>query len=484
MNSFLPYEPPMYPLDAFHQLAREAAYEMLRNIQAPDALIGMSMAAGMAVAVQGLLDVKLPTGQIRSTSLNFLSIAESGERKSTVDSYVFSAPYERDVEAAKNHSALHQDFQLALQQWESKQKALVFRLDKAGRVGDGMDAILDEMAEHARTKPTKPRLRRFMRQNITPRAIMDTLQGDGESIAITTDEGQVLFRGGAMDQLGLLNKAWDGARLMTLDRADMDHVLVMNPRVTINIMTQRQVLADYLEKHGETAKGSGHWARYLVGWPTSTQGSRYVANRELVWKYLPPFQERMMVLLDQYDAMVASGEVRRELLEFSDDAKAHWFSLARETEWMLRVGDYLHDINDFASKVMEILGRLAAVLHYFNGEQGKISLDTLKRAMTIVVWHVDEYKRLFSPAFEMPQNQIDAREVASYLRRTVWGGHGSESWIAKNALLQNGPKRTRRRDRLDAALRILQDKCAIWIGIEPKTKQRFVNLYDAFFANL
>lgn len=482
MNNRMPYEPPVYPLDAFPVRAREAAHEMCRNIQAPDAMIGMSLIAGMAITTQGLAEVKLPTGQVRPTSLNIMVIAESGERKSTVDAAVFAPIYERDMAKAMAHEAAHADHQMALFLWESKYKVIAQRLDKASRTDQAVDAILAELAEHTKGKPKGPRLRRFMRQNITPRAIMEALQGNGESIAITTDEGQVMFKTGAMAQLGLLNKAWDGAKLMTLDRADMDHLLVMNPRVTISIMTQKRVLEEYLEKHGEIAKGSGHWARYLVGWPTSTQGSRYVSGHELVWNYLPVFQERMTGLLDQYDMVVATGTVCRELLEFSEDAKVRWFGLARETEWMLRPGDYLHDINDFASKVMEILGRLAAVFHYFSGETGLITLDTLERAFAVMIWHVDEYKRLFSPEFVMPQDQIDARSVVSYLRRFVWRGTGSASWIPKNDLLRNGPVRSR--DRLDAALHILEVDRAIWIVAGRKNRRRYVHLNDPFFASL
>lgn len=482
MNNMLPYEPPAYPLDAFPVRVREAAYEMCRNIQAPDAMIGMGLIAGMAVVTQGLAEVKLPTGQVRPTSLNIMVIAESGERKSTVDAAVFAPLYDRDIAMAKAHASVHDDYQAALLLWESKFKVMARRLDSASRMEQDVAPILDDITAHTKEKPRKPRLRRFMRQNITPKAIMEALEGDGESIAITTDEGQVMFKSGAMAQLGLLNKAWDGAKLMALDRADMDHLLVMNPRVTISIMTQKQVLEEYLEKHGEIAKGSGHWARYLVGWPTSKQGSRYVAGRELVWNDLPTFQERMKFLLERYDATVATGKVCRDTLEFSEDAKARWFNLVRETEWMLRPGDYLHDINDFASKVMEILGRLAAVFHYFSGETGLITLDTLERAMTVMTWHVDEYKRLFSPEFTMPQDQIDARSVASYLRRFVWRGNGSASWIPKNDLLRNGPVRSR--DRLDAALHILGNHGATWVNADRTKRRRFVNLNDPFFASL
>lgn len=471
-----------YPLEAFLVLLRNTALELQRNVQAPDALIGMGLIAGMSTACQGLFDVKLPTGQCRPTSLYLCGVAESGERKSTVDALVFAPLYEHDRRKAVAFQVELDRYQTERELWEAKNQGLRNRLAKAVSKGESIETIQDELAQHTKLKPKKPRPRRFMRQNITARAVMDSLDGDGESIAITTDEGQVMFKSEAMAQLGLLNKAWDGAPMLTLDRADFDNVLVMNPRVTISIMTQRSVLQAYLAKHGEIAKGSGHWARYLVGWPESTQGFRQINTEELVWECLPTFHARMRELLEQFDANAGSGEIERELVEFSDDARARWFDLARQTEWMLRPGDYLHDINDFASKIMELLGRLAAVFHCFSGEEGKITLDTLERAFTVVQWHLDEYKRLFSPQFTLSQDQVDAQAVVKYLRGCVWRGPNSDTYIPKNHVLRYGP--VRNRDRLNAALRLLEGQQAIWIVVATKGKQRFVRLSDWYFGGL
>src|SRR5690606_10746323 len=102
------------------------------------------------------------------------------------------------------------------------------------------------------------------------------LQGDGESIAITTDEGHMLFKGDAMRHVGLLNRLWDSPEVLPRDRADDDHRLVMNPRVSVSIMTQPGPLKEFLEKGGAIARESGHWARYLVGSPPSRMGYRLV----------------------------------------------------------------------------------------------------------------------------------------------------------------------------------------------------------------
>src|SRR5690606_15066095 len=124
-----------------------------------------------------------------------------------------------------------------------------------------------------------------------------------------------------------------------------------------------------------------------------------------------------------------------------------------QTENLLRQGEYLRENNDFASKIMEILARLAAAMHYFSGEGGKITLDTLKRAFTLVRWHIDEFKFLFSPQYVIPQDQVDARDLATWLRYRVWLGVNSDTFVPKNFVLKGGP--VRNSARLDTALDLL-----------------------------
>ena len=99
---------------------------------------------------------------------------------------------------------------------------------------------------------------------------------------------------------------------------------------------------------------------------------------------------------------------------------------------------------------MEILARLAAALHYFGGEGGRITLDTLERSFAIINWHIGAYKALFSPQFVVPQDQLDAQAIAQYMRLHSWGGPTSDTYVPKNHLRRNGPVRDK--TRLNAAL--------------------------------
>src|SRR3546814_10752218 len=70
-----------YPMDAFLVVVREAGFEIKRNVQAPDALIGLALINAMTMACQALITVKLPMGQLRPVTQYVMTVAESGERK-------------------------------------------------------------------------------------------------------------------------------------------------------------------------------------------------------------------------------------------------------------------------------------------------------------------------------------------------------------------------------------------------------------------
>lgn len=472
---------PRYPLNAFLVVARDAGYEISRNVQAPEALIGMSLINAISMACQGLIDVKLPTGLIRPVSQNLLIIAESGERKSTVSSLLFAPFRDADTKALATYKEKKEAYQAELGAWEAKLKGLRSAVARAVSCGKDSDELEASLLEHGRCKPTEPRLRYFMRQEITGKAITEALVGDGESIAISTDEGHVLFRSEAMSHLGLLNRLWDSPGVLMRDRAD-ENLLAMNPRVSVSIMTQHEPLKAFLDRKGSVAKGSGHWARYLVGWPQSNMGFRQVSGEEPTWEHLPAFQKRIGVLLERYRTQIESGSIERELIEFSLDAKSRWVELAQETERLLRQGEYLSDINDFAAKAMEILARLAAAMHYFGEEAGPISVDTLNRAFEIVKWHESEYKHLFSPDSVVPQDLVDARALAHYLKTRIWRGPFSDTWVPRNHVLRNGP--VRNRSRLTAALDLLQVRGALWIMTGAMDRKCYLRLADNFFGQM
>ncbi|MFV8624996.1 YfjI family protein [Ralstonia nicotianae] len=476
MSPMLTLQEP-YPLHAFHVVIKESVEEVIRHVQAPDALVAMEFLTNMSVSAQGLYDVRLPTGQIRPLSLNLLTVADSGERKTGVHDLVAEPLYEFDRARTRKYEADLAQYEHEISVWEHIDKGLRRRLTKLTRDGEPIDEVCRQMAERSASKPVKPRRRRIMRQNVSVRAIMEAIEGDGESVAFISDEGDVVIQGGALDQLGALNKAWDGAQMLTMDRSHGVSIVARNPRVTLSYQVQSAVLNDLLRRRGDVMRGSGHCARYLVAYPPSTQGTRIKYRLDGEFCHLPKFHKRLREVLDEWERRINAGATERTILEFAEDAIRRWVVLANELESSLGPDGPQHDIKDHISKALEITGRVAALLHVFSRQEGAISVDTLGRAVDIVAWHIGEFKRIFSPDHAVPQEHGDAEVLARHLwdRYARWN-----RWVVpKNGVLRNGPVRPV--SRLDAALDCLIAAGAVWLTIGPK-KERYINLNAAYFA--
>ena len=74
-----------FPVDALGGLLSGAARAINDRVRAPLAICGQSVLAAATLAVQAQADVQLPTGHIKPVSDYFVTVAESGERKTAAD---------------------------------------------------------------------------------------------------------------------------------------------------------------------------------------------------------------------------------------------------------------------------------------------------------------------------------------------------------------------------------------------------------------
>ncbi|MCV5869670.1 YfjI family protein, partial [Escherichia coli] len=89
----------------------------------------------------------------------------------------------------------------------------------------------------------------------------------------------------------------------------------------------------------------------------------------------------------------------------------HWIEFYNQVESEMRMIGLLYDFKDYASKMAENMARLAALLHYFSGDGGDISVTAVKAAVEIVAWYIEEYIRLFSKKEEFSLDVSEADEL-------------------------------------------------------------------------
>ena len=449
-----------YPLLSFSPRIYQAAMETIELVQVTDIIAATSCLTALSIGVGPLADWKHPlSNQIRPSVLSQAIIAISGDRKSSAEELVCSPIYDHDITALLARDEETKAYWRARQEWVANKKHLIRRINKVIRSGKPVAHLEAELAKHQGNEPMKPDARRMIYQDMTRTSAFEALEGDGKAIALLTDEGQTLLNSTVMRHYGFLNNAWEGKRLLTLDRANHQSVIVQNPRVTISFMIQPDVLAEFFSKRGKIVHGSGFCARYLFSRSPTIQGQREPKlSRPLV--HLVPFHTRLRELLDRYREMRKGGKVVRAVLEFDEEAKLSWLEIARRVERDFTPGLYLHDISDFGNKYMDMVGRIACLLHYFEADLSdtdatsvtppdkKISAETLGRASAIAEWHLHEYKALFSAStYHRQPEELDADQVYAYLYRTCFMRNRLE--IPKNLVRQYGGVRG---GRFDAAL--------------------------------
>lgn len=469
-----------YPTHAFHNAIRDALNEVQRNIQVPAGLVGGTILSAISIACQGDIDIQLPTGQIRPVSLYAATIAASGERKTATDNLVLAPVYNHDAaesaEFAKALTAYHAE----LRYWDTVNTSLERKIVKVMNADGETEHLRRELVANGAREPRRPERRRVIFQDVTERPLMEALQGDGRCIAIVSDEGEIVLKGGAVHKLAHLNKAWDGPKVLTFDRTD-GTIEASNPRVSLNILVQEDVFKEFLNKHDGMARASGFLARFLISCPASTQGFRYTSLNEPVWEFLPIFHRRITELLDATDARHKAGDQSRKVLSFSPEARDLWVAKQNQLEPQLQPGGPLSGIRDYTSKSGETVARMAAIFHHFTGQEGDVvSMETLQRAMDVFAWYFDEFIRLFGDGNDEPPEQKDVRMLFLYLHSHYWM-MGCQS-VPRNEIRKCG--RIRHQGRFEAAVQRLCWNGAITVCHQDAEKRKgklWVHLNPAVF---
>ncbi|RAN41669.1 DUF3987 domain-containing protein, partial [Hyphomonas sp. GM-8P] len=102
-------KPAAFPLEAFPPMMQRAARDIANGTKCPPALAAASVLSVASFSVQNHFDVEFAQRQRRPLSLCILTVAASGERKSTVDRYAARGVHEYRELLAREHAAREKD---------------------------------------------------------------------------------------------------------------------------------------------------------------------------------------------------------------------------------------------------------------------------------------------------------------------------------------------------------------------------------------
>ncbi|MFP8282055.1 YfjI family protein [Pseudomonas aeruginosa] len=456
-----------------HSLLEAAVTEAVRELQISREMALMSAFGAMATVSQGHINVRMPTGHQVPTSLMLLTIAESGERKTTTQNHFFNAISVRNDEAHTAYQTALVEQKIKHQLWSTHKRHLERAYSKLAGQEDEEELLTAQknIEEHLRAEPPPPRSGKFLYEDTTPQALVQMLYENTPNGCLLTSEANSIFSGKALGELDKLNTLWDGGSVI-VDRISREGFILQNARLTLSLMAQPSVISRFMGKRGEEARGTGFLARFFVVKPQPMAGQRDTKPLSELPRRTA-FNDRLRQILD------TPTPLNRQVLHFSEAASEAWYKHSQYLENQMQENGLYYYLKDHASKLLENTSRLAAVLHTF--ERTSESDIEIKQETLEFCWEISKRcsKHFIEHLANEPTVVTDANQLAHYLLQTAYKdtraptnnldtsqsngrpAHlkpGVQTFFTLTQVKQYGPGSLRGRasaDRLEAAIELL-----------------------------
>ncbi len=437
--------PEPYPLEALGEVLQPAAQAIARVIQAPEAIIGGSLLAASSLASQHAADVHLD-GRVYPLALWLLNVAESGERKSAVDTEAMQAARTFEVELRAAFDDETERYNADKAQWDARVEAAKAAAKK--KKGEGLADALRAIGP----APDAPLLPRVTVADFTAEGLYKMLAASRPSVGAFTDEAALVFGGHGMSKETVMRtaatmcKLWDRGEL-DRNRASEGATKLYGRRFALHLLAQPVIAERALSD--DVLRGQGFLARCLLAWPEGTAGTRpYCAETLRGNPALIRFKERLLHLHRQ--PLPLAKDRRQELepreLRLSPEAFETWRTLHDTVETHCGKDGRFAQVKPWASKTPEQALRIAGVLALVEQPDAHTITDAvMDRAAELALWHLNEAVRLAGVA-ELAPEVRDAEALLEWCHAT-----GRRHLHSRDAL-RLGPARIRDRERFAEAM--------------------------------
>ncbi len=384
-----------FPFAALGPTMAAACEAIQEGIQAPDAIIAQSVLGAANLAVQGQRDIIID-GRISPLSVNLLSIAGTGERKSAVDNVALAKHREIEQVNISRLASKQASYELIKSAYEHDKQALIKTSKKSLKE---KQTGLEQLQKQA---PVRPLDQTSLVADFTFEGLFKLFQEGIPCKGLFADEGGQVTGGHGMRREAKLStatglsKLWDGARVDRIRVLDgCSHLY--GRRLAVHLMMQDDVgLGFYTDN---VLKDQGLISRFLTAWPTSTVGKR---------KYNPVNVKDTAQMVTFYQKVSGAMHVKLKSREDSNDqeldpqklplspeAKCMWVELYNSIEFESAHKGMLTPIRGFANKAAEHAARIAGTIQMFEHPgSAEIKADAMECGIAAIEWYLTEALRI------------------------------------------------------------------------------------------
>ena len=437
--------PEPFPIWALGRFMDRAAQSIIHSSKVADSICGGSFLSTASLCVQGHRDVVID-GRIHPLSEFFLTVATSGDRNSTADKQALKSihAYQREV--------LESEFKAEMERYKNDHEAWTAKRKKLLRICP--DDINEELA--ALIEPQRP---------LEPIVICDepTIEGlqrlyylGRPSLGLFSDEGARFIGGYSMNKenllktIAVLSKLWDGD-VITRIRSEERYRLA-GRRLASHLMLQ-PVIFNKLISNPEMRE-QGIMARFLTAFPPAAGDTGAYNKADLNQdEHLLAFWNRCNEILDVEGGLPLKQGTEHELvpqpIHLSPEAKEVWKEFYESVESELCLTGRYRPCYSFAKKIAEHAARIAGILETFQDLQAlEISVETMKKAVTIAQWYLNEALRINGIAFVDQELEL-AQGVLEFLQKRKLKQFNARE------IMRNGPNAVRTKKMAERMIQIL-----------------------------
>ena len=168
-------------------------FELSVKHQVSESMTIVSTIVALSTAIQGLVDVEMPTGKIVPVSMMAFVIAESGERKSTIENAAMS-------EIREFQKKEQQETTESLKEWEEDYKIWKRTLERLRNTianmkveGEDDEIYSARLKTHLTTEPIRPTCFRLLYESTTQEALLQGLDKNYPYASLVSSEGGMLL---------------------------------------------------------------------------------------------------------------------------------------------------------------------------------------------------------------------------------------------------------------------------------------------------
>jgi len=467
-----------FPIDSMPYGLRGAALYVAKSKQISTTIAGMTANGMLSPLIQSLARFQMPgeKSEARPASIYSKIIAPSAAGK-TRAMEAFSPVIEaHDKAMIALYEQATREFDLAHEDWHDDRKALRSEKKRLRTKNKPWEHLQVALLNHNAQEPVAPIETRLLVSDITMRRFVDQLNGTGRSVALVSDEADIVYEN--LPRLCRhLNRAFDGS-FITLDRAGGESIICHDPRISVLLMVQNDIIDRFEVAHGKKMRSIGFWGRILFGTAVKILDSQHLADVAVSPDALDWYHAAQGRFVAEIDRRRCNADTTLDRIALNDDALKCWRDFEEEmrrrmnSEGDIReIGD-LADISDFASRAPEHAGRMATMWTVLLGEKD-ISEETIKGAIEVVRFHLAEFHDRYSLFHAVPTVVLQAYALDKYLHRLWSRGHSS---VPKGFIESNAKDDLREVPNLDAALELLKRMTRVRVLPGPGRGERIVHI--------